>query len=652
MDVVALKLLGLVALLIPLVLGLLGLWRARWRDAPASDCLLAALISVPIILIGVIVLLGSLPFGRPLRLLVYVQLALSAAGLWLTWRRRREVGGVLWQAVQGAATGWREALWAQRAALLLGVLTHASATLYGAWNTPWSVDELAYQLPQALQPYQDGFLGKVQSCRVWADSYPRGATLLFYWTIQLTGRDYGVHPVNAAFGWVFMLATYVAAMRSGLGRGWAWLAAGLVPTAPIFWYLSTVGYIDLSVGGALAAMLAFALPERGRSWSWGSAIGMLAAGMLALWMKFPPVVLVLFTFTVRGLSLLLYSLRRWRRHELPALHPGVLGFARAAVAALLLASVPYLRTWALYGSPVYPVRVAIGTTVVFDGPMDTTQFGRMNELPPLQRYAKYWSDWYAPINSDAPGTFGALFTLLVIPSAFVVTLVSIQRRNWSWLLPSLAFWLIVALPEHHVPRYALYALLPGAVMVGRLGELLGAAGWSVATTALVLAFMNLHAIFTYADSHVRWANGFGAPLLTEARNRVVLDRVMADGPGGPAPETRRALYAVMRDGDTLVSAISAFEALLYDPELRYRVEHRPARRWPYGGNRPSDPEYGAADAPGWLAVLLREDVAAVMVYSDSAEDSVLRQNGSGFHMVAEQPAGAGAARIRVYRADR
>ncbi|GMV98542.1 MAG: hypothetical protein HRF43_00160 [Phycisphaerae bacterium] len=158
---------------------------------------MVSLLAVPILLILEVVLLGSVPYGRPLSCLFVVQGLVTAGGLVLAVRHRAVLRAAADGLFMGLADGWRQASRDQRLILMVGVLSQAAATGYGAWNTPWSVDEFNYHIPQAVQPYQDGRLGPVQASVVWADSYPRGGALLYYWTLQLAHTDAGFIPSTA-----------------------------------------------------------------------------------------------------------------------------------------------------------------------------------------------------------------------------------------------------------------------------------------------------------------------------------------------------------------------------------------------------------------------------------------------------------------------
>lgn len=650
MVYLSLKLLGLVILLLPLAGALWIFWRKRWERAPSSDCLLAAAVCLPLLLIGEIITLGSIPFGHPLRILWLTQLLLSGLAVWIIYKQRATFLTVLRQAASGAADGWRTASWVQRSALAVGLLTQLTSLVFGAWSAPWPWDEFSYHIPQAVQPYQDGRLGPVQANLTAADSYPRGAELLFYWTLQLTHSDAGFHPVNATFGFVFILATYVAAMRLGLGRGWAWLAAGIVPTTPIFWYLGTIGYIDLSVAGAVAAFAALALPERDRPWSWGSCVAMLLAGILAMWMKFTPVLVLGLIGTCR----VLLTVGQWALAVLRGAarpRPGPAPLIAASLLAASLAAIPYVRSWAKYGNPIFPVKVSIGSRVLFDGEVGVGDIGGAYSMPLLQRYSTYWCGWwYTPLSPDSPGSLGPLFSLAMLAAVLICSLGELRLRRRGWLMVIASFWLFVFAPQYHLNRYSLYILLPAALCIARLGKALISAelGGSWAFAVLLLAGVNLHVLGTQLYEGIRWQKSVGLPLLTEARNRPLVDRLQHSGPTEPTPETRRELYRLMRDGETLVTAVDGLQGLFYDYKYRYRVEHRPARPWPVR-RRGLDLNHGAAEAPAWLASLQRDRVEAAMVYADSAEDSVLQPANSGYHLVYEQPPEKEGRAFRIYR---
>ncbi|MBW7905965.1 MAG: hypothetical protein LC135_10735 [Phycisphaerae bacterium] len=669
MGLIALKISALLGLLAPLTLALGALLRRYWRGAPPSEVLLGALLLTPIVLILEIVALGSLPWGRPLGLLPLLQTLLSGAAAWLCWRMRRELASHLAEAARGLGAVIRAAAFGPLLVLLLGVAALAAATVHGVWNAPSAWDELAYHVPQALQPYQDGRLGEVHCDAFWADTYPRGVTLLHYWTLAIAHTDAAFHAVNAAFGFVFVLATYVAARRMGLRAATATICAGLIPTAPAVLFMASIGYIDLSVGGATTAMIALALPQRDRGWSWGSALLCAAAAALTWWMKFLPIVCIGITFAYRALRL---AVDRWRRPSrapaadgemaadrggapaTPALAgaggPGVFGWCAVALLGLAIGAAPYVRTHLKYGSPTYPVRMSLAGLVVFDGPMNPKAFGRMNDRPLLERYSIFWTSFREPQNTDSPGGFGIVFATVLIFSSLALLVSVLHRFELNWAFLAVLFWSALLLPEFHIPRYAMYILLPAVLGLGRLLESLDDAALRRGA-AWALAALSAYGIALYADPvivHVRWQCAQLESAATRHRNRPVIEDYALGGRGldGPA---RRALYGLMRPGETLVFAIYDFHGLLYDRYYTYAVEFRPARRWPYAHNPFAKPRFGEEDAAAWLARIQRENVGAVIAYKGSIEDLTLASPDSRFGVAYEMDAREGVPAIRIHR---
>ncbi|UCD30550.1 MAG: hypothetical protein JSV03_08815, partial [Planctomycetota bacterium] len=548
-----------------------------------SETLLAGLICVPVVLILEIVVLGKVPFGRPLEYLLVVNLVIAVLSLLLTWRYRGAFKSIIHQSWLGTCNCWNETTWIQRLTFLLGIFIQLAATCYGAWNSPWSVDELSYQIPQAIQPYQDGRLGPVQANVIWADSYPRAVALLYYWTLQLTHSDVGFHPVNGAFGFIFILATYVAARRTGLGIGWALMAAGIVPTAPVFAYLNTIGYIDMSVGGISAAALAMALPERSRGWSWGSCISCFICCVLALWMKFTTIALISVIVVYRIILIIDATLQKLIKQKTIEINPRLPNFLLLSVFMLILAFVPYIRTWQKYGSPVYPIRLKVGNHVIFNGPIDTALFGRMNDRPFYERFVVYWVDWDEKLTTDSPGSFGPLFAIGMLVPTIVCLIMALYYVHRSWLLLVVVFWMVLLLPEFHVPRYALYILLPGALSAVWIGQSLHPRilSFSWCCVLLLLAIYNSSIFGVEIINAVKWQQSFNISLLTENRNRPIVDKVVSFNERTPAPSTRQALYKIMKPGETLIGAVHGYQTLLHDPRYQYRVEHRPAKPWPH-----------------------------------------------------------------------
>ncbi|MGD8452746.1 MAG: hypothetical protein PVJ57_13080 [Phycisphaerae bacterium] len=650
MGLIALKLAGLVGLLLPMTVACATFLRRKRPGMPASEALLAGLTLTPVLLIVEVVALGSLPAGRPLDALGIVQGLLSLGGLTLMVVWWRDFFAFCRDLACGLGRVIRSAWLGPLVVLVLGVAGFTAAAIVGFWASPCAWDELGYHVPQAVQPYQDGFLGPVQSDAVWADSYPRGVELLWYWTLQLTHTDAGFHPVNATLGFVFILAAYVAGRRMQLDAGLAAMCAGLVPTAPVAMLLAAIGYIDLSVAGTSAAMVAFALPERDRGWSWASAVPCAAGAALTLWMKFLPIVAVCLTFAY----VFVRAVVGWWRRSVPGAprsRPGAFQWCLVATVALALASVPYVRTYLTWGSPTYPMELKLGGHTVFKGPMKAPALEKMTDRSVAERNVTNWLDWGEPLTTDSPGGFGMVFAMALILAALVLPVTLVYRFDLHWAYLAVLSWSVLALPSFNHPRYALLILLPAVLSLGRL---LAELSPGAMRKALPWALVGLTACGQYhclrpMRNQSRWQLSLADSADSSERTRRSVEDYAIHGVGLDGP-SRRRLYALMPPGGTLISAIYDFHGLLYDRHYSYRVEFRPARPWPYPHYPLSELTYGAENAAEWLAGLRADNVACVLTYGGSTEDTTLAAPDSGYHLEFEYTEPENRYTVRVYRA--
>ena len=174
-----------------------------------------------------------------------------------------------------------------------------------------------------------------------------------------------------------------------------------------------------------------------------------------------------------------------------------------------------------------------------------------------------------------------------------------------------------------------------------------ASSWAAAL--LVLQVWNGFFTVRCYRAAVEWYRGHNVPLLTSHRTRAVQDLVQRDQPDAPTPATRRFVYERMPDRATLVTAVQCHHTQFYDPDYRYRVEHRPVRPWGWVYEWP-DPRHEhqpLPEGPEWVAGLHRDGVAMVMAYLSSPEDLALRPAESGYRLIYEQPPEDGPV-IRVY----
>ncbi|MGD8453886.1 MAG: hypothetical protein PVJ57_18885 [Phycisphaerae bacterium] len=624
---------------------IVALLRVRTPARPLSECLLAAGVATALGLWAEIHLLSLVPGSRPLDWLpaVHGVLAVGLLG-WTTraggWRALRDAlrraGGVGSSRVLIALAAW------------LGVFALYGAYLvpgtWGAHRVPGAWDVLSHYLPMAIQPYQDGRLGPVLSDLPWAETYPRGVPLLWYWTLQWTGTDLLFNPVQLAFGVQLLLAAYVLARRSGVPLRASVLAVFIVGTMPVFFMLATSGYIDLPVAATAVTAVAFLAPPRepdaplGRDWLWVAA----AIAECCL-IKLP-----LLPAALAGLALAQTVLFRagWRRAFGEVWR--FLASKRGVLALLLIAlgCHQYIGNWIAHGNPVYPLRVSIAGVEVFGGTIDPagfgsgaqSTFGDVQQMRPWQRFLTAWSDFRQPLTMDSLGSFGPVFLLAVlVPFVIFVARGLWRRQSWPVTL-GLMFGVGLFTPAF-VPRYglslAVIAVVGAADTLARLS-----ARWWTHAQRIVVVLCVLGAVASGASifSNLRWIiREAGGSLPLRSRNAFLYEKHTAGLPSHCSPELTRYLHEHSGAGDTLAWNVMTFHGLLWNPRYTNRVIHLPGTPrdiWPARGPGPSP-----AEIDDWCARLSRLHAKHVLVYANSPYADCLRQGRvPGYHLGFADPA--------------
>ena len=617
--------------------------RSGWLSGSAERVLFA-LVATPVLALAEILALSLLPVERPLRsalpwvhLVVAIACTASMLGArrWLCasavgWRRRARR---VWASLDGAT---RIAMGFAAAAVLL-------ALLHGAWNTGDEHDGALYRMLIAVQPFQDGRVGRVTfPLDDFADAYPRTIELLYSWTMLCTGTTVGFHLVNWYFLLVLAAAAYVLARRAHLRHRLAVFCAALTATTPMPIYLTGVLYNDLPACALLAAAVAFCAPRRRGAWLRSDLTAFALAVTLGASAKFSVAIGAgVLSAVVLGWMLLGERARRRRCGVGPA--ATILTIACAG----LVAATPYLRSWVLYGSPFWPLHVTVGPWTIFDGPMAVEQLWITARGSWPERWGAAVYKLFQTTSQDANGAFGLPFAVGVVPAAVVFAARTLRRPSALGALLVCMFWYVAMVPVSTNLRYSLHILPVGYVMLCTLLPGRRAGGWGrlVTPTLMVMLAVNSadygRTVVREVTEQLRW----GASLTDPVRNRLWYMQFMYVEPG-IAPRTHGAVHELFRPGERLAYSVQALGGLLYDPFFTYAVEYRSieyfARHHGVTGNE-------GTQARSWLDSLVADDIDAVLVYAGSPEDYALGNEASAFALVYDQPDEPPSWRARVYR---
>ena len=632
------------AALAPMLIVLAAAWRPRWPRARWSEIALAALLSLAALGIAAVEILSLLPVARPMKIAPWVHAGAGlAAAAWCIARRRRVA-----RRSRGLVARFRAATQEAGPLARVGVpallAAHAAVAAMGLWVWTFYQDEAAYHWPQALQVVAAGRVGPVEAPAIWADSYPRGAPHLWAWMLAVTGTDAAVRPVNALAALTLALAALVASRRLGATRGVACVAAAAAVTTPVLSLLSLIVYNDALATAAVGAGLALLLPRRSGERSehaapW-AAIGLALA--LAAWIKFPAFVVLGVVVALRvGVTLAI----RPRPRPTPAIVAVVLALALAA-------AVPFARTWLAFGSPVYPLRVALMGRTVFDGPMTADALRWEGDQPWLARLWHFWSSLGSPMDSEGPGQFGPLWLLAMLPALLVLVLAwfaSPRRGGLGPALLALAFALAVLLPNFHWARYSAWLVVPGtAALAWALSAWPLALRRAAATGVIALAAANAalfwHGFWPRVAEAVAVAGD--ADLFGPARLVIARDRLDQSLSFDPRPATRRLIATHAPAGGLVWSTLFSSPLWLHELPPRYRVVVRPAAPFPafdYGFDLAAHERASRDHLDAWLARVRAERPDVVVVRAGSPEHEALLGPAADLYTVLLTEPGRGAA---------
>ena len=475
---------------------------ARFRDALERAL---ALVTVAFSQVAASLLLA----GAALRRLEPVTiLAINAAFLAAALIARRVMPGDALSAVRRRpelAAVWRFVTSTRWLAVLI-----ALAVVEAVWRVvvayvlpPSGFDALWYHLTTVAWWLQEGAIVR-NPLNVWSTVYPANGELFFGWVAVFLRDDTFLDLVQLAFGIVGVLAVAGIARLAGLGRVAAAGAGLAFLLSPVVLAQTSATYVDLifvslfllAVYWVLRSFMPAAASTEWDDLRSASHLRLLLAGLaggLALGSKSTG---VLYCGVLAALvaALLLTGARRRRLR----LRFSLVAFMSFAVPLLLLGGFWYVRTWATYGSPFYPVRIAVGGVQLFDG-------------QPLERFLtspEYSDEWWKELLwqwhvdlvpfagiryfgvGSSTGGLGPVWSYLMLPALVVFAIGAARRRLPILLMLYAPIVVIFALqPYRWWSRFTIDLLAVGAIALFFVMEwlpqrLAGGVRWLVVLVAV------------------------------------------------------------------------------------------------------------------------------------------------------------------------
>jgi hypothetical protein len=260
--------------------------------------------------------------------------------------------------------GWpafrNRALWAAIPVLVVALLRLVKSMV----QPPMAWDAMTYHLPKAAFWIQSGSFALPNFPDAWSHYrwFPAGGDILFSWVMLPLRSDFLLGPFGFLVWSSIVAASARLALYLGANRTTAWLTGFALAAMPAALAFMTASYVDtLLVLFVLLAISHAAMFLKSNRWS--NAVTSVAATGLALAVKISSILL--------AVPLLLAVLVPWiwRRRS-----------GKGLVALIVTFSAPclgYLYTWINTGSPFFPFKVPVFTSLPFHQRLDDSLSGRL-----------------------------------------------------------------------------------------------------------------------------------------------------------------------------------------------------------------------------------------------------------------------------------
>jgi hypothetical protein len=359
------------------------------------------------------------------------------------------------------------------ALVALAVVALAWQLLVALVLPPFAYDALTYHLTTMASWIRDSSVDPTP-LSICCAYYPANAELVFSWPVLFLGTDTIVDTVQVGFAVLGGLATAGIARSAGLPRAGAAAAGALFAVTPAVLTQAPTNYADVMVAAcvlaALHSLIRFAatgMPER-------LAVAGLAAGIV-LGIKGTGIVWA--TALVLVALVLLAHAGRSARLPRRAAAIAVAGFL---LPCLALGSYWYARNWIEVGNPVYPFRVEVAGTTVFDGPFEVDDvLTRPDPARDESRPVEVARSWAADLDFWRQGSYeyqqrqgglGPLWPWLGLPLTLFAALLLWRRRSPSLIAFAAVAAVFVVQPYAWWARFTIPLMAVGAIAIAATGD--------------------------------------------------------------------------------------------------------------------------------------------------------------------------------------
>lgn len=370
--------------------------------------------------------------------------------------------------------------------------------LLGYLFPSYSWDALWYHLPLVGHMIQSGAIeGAPASSFIditqFATIFPKNIELFFLWNIIFLKSDVIVDLSQMFFTLAGVLVVYSMAVKLGIKEKYALFSALLFFFSPVIILQSTASYVDIAKSVLFLIAVNFLLYGSLKSYNLRETVSTnimpakmplliagLAAGILLGAKGSGPLFFGVLILGIAGRDIVRY-LKVGNRLSLNSLYV----FKESTKVYLLYFIVPvfilggywYIRNWALYNNPVYPMEVAIGGITLFKGLynviIDTAS--ELAVIKDMSMPAQLFYVWLEKVgyyfyDSRLSG-FGPVWFILFLPGIFAAFIYAAAKKKHDFLFVAVilsAAFLIY--PNSWNTRYVIFITGLGALSFGLVLE--------------------------------------------------------------------------------------------------------------------------------------------------------------------------------------
>jgi hypothetical protein len=274
------------------------------------------------------------------------------------------------------------------------------------------------------------------------------------------------------------------------------------------------------------------------------------------------------------------------------------------------------------GNPMYPLTLRIAGVEIFQGSlrpiedivMGHSTFGSVSEMKFARRWHAVFSDWFQPVNQDAFGGAGPIFSLATIFAAFLGIGHSIKNPA-PWIVAvTLTLTVMLIIPAAHLPRYSLAWLCLIAICASVAYSKIETTLPIVCTVILIMLIPGMYIQARGIQQTFAWAKQMSYPQsLHENRGRSIVEKVDIDRTLAPTGAMVQAIRDNVKSGQLMIFSVRSHASLMWNREYSNNIKYLK-----HQDDITSPPnKLSQISRTGWLETVQHQAPQWILIYAKS-----------------------------------